>query len=72
MECGSEGGEVTTWAERALHDQALRAFISAEIARAGIDVHTAKLEHEHDVMVIAEQKRRIAELEAVTRSKGKK
>lgn len=60
-----------TWAEQAMHDRALRCFIDAEIARAGIEVHTAKVEREHDATVIAELKRRVAELEASAR-KGKK
>lgn len=37
-----------TWAERAAADPSLRAFVDAEIVRAGIDVQAARVEHERD------------------------
>jgi len=54
---------MTSWAERARMDPGLRAFIEAEITRAGIDVHTAKLAVEHKEAVIAELQRKLAAVE---------
>ena len=36
-----------TWAERMEHDDSLKAFVGAELARAGIDAHVARLEARH-------------------------
>ena len=63
---------MTSFAEQALHNPALRAFIDGEIARAHIDLHALRVENEHQRVVIAHQKDRIAELEAAQRTKGKK
>ncbi len=56
----------------AWHDPALRAFIDAEIARAHVRLQSLEVENEHQRMVIDDQKRRIGELEAAARAKGKK
>jgi hypothetical protein len=67
----SWGDAMTSWAEMARDDKALRAFVDAEIARAHVRLHALIVENEHQRMVIDDQKRRIAELEAAVK-KGKK
>lgn len=42
-----------TWIERLQTDESLRAFVSAEIARAGIEVDTLRWQHDHDRQRIA-------------------
>ena len=42
-----------TWVERAQHDPSLRAFVDAEIARAGIELDTLRHQHGIDTRRIA-------------------
>jgi hypothetical protein len=52
-------------------DKALKAFVEAEVARACVRLASLLVENDHQRMVIDDQKRRIAELEAAAK-KGKK
>jgi hypothetical protein len=62
---------VTSYAEQVRHNPALKAFVEAEVARACVRLASLLVENEHQRLVIDDQKRRIAELEAATK-KGKK
>jgi hypothetical protein len=62
---------VTSYAEQVQHNPALKAFVEAEVARACVRLASLIVENEHQRMVIDEQQRRIAELEAAVK-KGKK
>lgn len=42
-----------TWLERLSHDRSLQAFVSAELARAGIEVDTLRWQRDHDRRCIA-------------------
>lgn len=53
---------MTSWSERYLTDETLRAFVDARIIQAGIDVQAAQVEHERDQDVIKAQRRRIEDL----------
>jgi hypothetical protein len=61
---------VTSYAEQVQHNPALKAFVEAEVARACVRLASLIVENEHQRMVIDEQQRRIAALEAAV--KGKK
>jgi hypothetical protein len=41
------------WLERLQHDPSLQAFVSAEIARAGIELDTIRWQRDHDRRRIA-------------------
>jgi hypothetical protein len=62
---------VTSYAEQVQHNPALKAFVEAEVARACVRLASLIVENDHQRMVIDDQKRRIAELEAAAK-KGKK
>jgi hypothetical protein len=62
---------VTSYAEQVQHNPALKAFVEAEVARACVRLASLLVENDHQRMVIDDQKRRIAELEAAAK-KGKK
>jgi hypothetical protein len=62
---------MTSYAEQVQHNPALKAFVEAEVARACVRLASLLVENEHQRMVIDDQKRRIAELEAAVK-KGKK
>jgi hypothetical protein len=62
---------MTSYAEQVQHNPALKAFVEAEVARACVRLASLLVENDHQRMVIDDQKRRIAELEAAAK-KGKK
>jgi hypothetical protein len=62
---------MTSYAEQVQHNPALKAFVEAEVARACVRLASLIVENDHQRMVIDDQKRRIAELEAAAK-KGKK
>jgi hypothetical protein len=63
---------MTSWAEMARNDKALKAFVEAEVARACVRLASLLVENDHQRMVIDDQKRRIAELEAGLRDKSRR
>ena len=60
-----------TWAERALLEADLRAFVQAEIARAGIDAQAWKVEAEHRAEVIQALQAQVRELTEQAKRKKK-
>jgi hypothetical protein len=63
---------VTSYAEQVQHNPALKAFVEAEVARACVRLASLIVDNDHQRMVIDDQKRRIAELEAGLRDKSRR
>lgn len=60
---GAHDGWHVTYLERAANDQELRAFVAAEITRAGVDCSALRAENEKLQRTVRAQALRLSELE---------